>query len=301
MHFTCVCFGEVLFDVLPAKKKAGGAPMNVAFHLTTLGQPTTLISKLGDDNEGKELTDILGEKKLNLEYLQVDKMHSTGMVIAEPDAYGDMKYDIKRDAAWDFIETKVVHERLVGNASYFIFGSLATRNHVSRSTLFNLMDIPVTRVFDVNLRAPFIHQPTLEYQFSKADILKMNEEELDLITGWYVTFKTIEDKIRFLQNRFQIPEIIITRGSKGAIINKNDAFYMHDGYSVRVADTIGSGDSFVAGYLSSTLRQQSTADALRFACALGAYVATKTGGCPAYTQNEINAFMQKLKATTNQI
>ena len=299
MNFSCVCFGEVLFDVLPTEKKAGGAPMNVAYHLTTLGQPTTLISKLGDDNLGKELTAILEQKQLNLEYLQVDKTHPTGIVMAQANAAGDMTYDIRQDAAWDFIELKVLHEPLVKKASYFIFGSLVTRNHVSRSTLFNLLDIPVTRVFDVNLRRPFIHQPTLEYQFSKADILKMNEEELDLITSWYVQFKNIEDKIRFLQNRFQIPEIIITRGAKGAIINTHDEFYYHEGYPVRVADTIGSGDSFVAGYLSGIIQQKSPADALCFASALGAFVATKTGGCPPYTQGEINAFMQKVKATTN--
>ncbi|MCC6288197.1 MAG: carbohydrate kinase [Chitinophagaceae bacterium] len=296
MNFTCVCFGEVLFDVLPHEIKAGGAPMNVAYHLTMLGQPTALISRVGNDDRGKALTTILEGKKLLLDYIQADEAHPTGIVVAVPDAAGDMKYDIQQEAAWDFIELKAQHETLVKNAAYFIFGSLITRNSVSRNTLFNLMDIPVTRVFDVNLRSPFIDQKTLEYQFSKADILKMNEEELDLITGWYVQFKTIEDKIRFLQNRFQIPDIIITRGAKGAIINSHDNFYYHDGYSIRVADTVGSGDSFVAGYLSGIINHKPPEEALQFACALGAYVATQTGGCPSYTPGEINIFMRSAKA-----
>lgn len=299
MHFTCVCFGEVLFDVLPHEIKAGGAPMNVAYHLTTLGHATTLISRVGNDAHGRELTAILEEKKVNLDYVQVDETHPTGMVMAIPDAAGDMKYDIKQGAAWDFISLEPQHEVLIRDASYFIFGSLITRNSVSRNTLFSLMDIPVTRVFDINLRPPFIDQKTLEYQFSKADVLKMNEEELDVITGWYVQFKTIEDKVRFLQNRFHIPEIIITCGAEGAVINSHDNFYYHSGYKVRVADTVGSGDSFVAGYLSGVINHKTPEERLHFACALGAYVATQTGGCPAYTRGQIAAFMQSGKAIIN--
>ncbi len=292
MDFTCVCFGEVLFDVLPHEIKAGGAPMNVAYHLTTLGQPTALISRIGNDDHGKALTAILKEKKLHTEHIQVDATYPTGIVLAQPDAAGDMKYDIKQGAAWDCIEPEPQHEALVKNAGYFIFGSLITRSKTSCSTLFNLLDNPVVRVFDVNLRQPFVDQSRLEYQFSKADILKMNEEELDAITAWYVQFKTIEDKIRFLQNRFQVPDIIVTRGAKGAVINSNDDFYYHDGYRVRVADTIGSGDSFVAGYLSGIINHKSPAEALQFASALGAFVATQTGGCPSYTGDDIQRFIQ---------
>jgi fructokinase len=291
MDFTCVCFGEVLFDILPHEIKAGGAPMNVAYHLTTLGQPTALISRVGNDDHGKALTAILKEKKLHTGYIQVDATHPTGIVMAMPDAAGDMKYDIKQGAAWDCIEFKTQHEILVKNASYFIFGSLVTRNSISRNTLFTLMDIPVTRVFDVNLRPPFIDQKTLEYQFSKADILKMNEDELDVITGWYVQFKTIEDKIKFLQDRFNIPGIIITRGAKGAVINSHDHFYYHEGYRVRVADTVGSGDSFVAGYLSGIISHTAPEEALSFACALGGFVATQAGGCPEYAVSDIVQFM----------
>lgn len=291
MHFTCVCFGEVLFDVLPHEIKAGGAPMNVAYHLTTLGHATTLISRVGNDTRGRELKAILEEKKVNLDYVQVDETHPTGVVMATPDAAGDMKYEIKQGVAWDFISLEPQHEILIRNASYFIFGSLITRSSVSGNTLFSLMDIPVTRVFDINLRPPFIDQKTLEYQFSKADVLKMNEEELDLITGWYVQFKAIEDKVRFLQNRFQIPEIIITRGAKGAIINSRDNFYYHSGYKVRVADTVGSGDSFVAGYLSGIINHKTPEQALQFACALGGFVATQAGGCPEYMVNDIVQFM----------
>lgn len=298
MNFNCVCFGEVLWDVLPNEKKAGGSLMNVAYHLTRLGHTATLISRWGEDAAGRELKTLLESKKVNTDNIQRDKAHPTGMVLAEPDDAGDMRYTIQEGAAWDFIERKPQYESLVKNAGYFIFGSLVTRNNISRSTLFSLLDIPVTRVFDVNLRPPFVDRSRLEYQFSKTDMLKMNEEELDAIAGWYVSFKTTEDKARFLQHRFDIPHIIVTRGARGALVNRQDTFYHHEGYRVAVADTIGSGDSFVAGYLSGIINQKPPEEALRFACALGAYVATQAGGCPDYTPDDINGFIPSLQPIT---
>ncbi len=300
MHFNCVCFGEVLFDVLPHEVKAGGSPMNVAYHLTTLGQPATLISRMGTDARGQELRTILLQKGLHLDNVQADDVHPTGIVLATPDAAGDMRYEIKENAAWDFITLKPQHEALVSNAGYFIFGSLATRSKVSRNTLFNLLEIPVTRVFDVNLRAPFIDRGRLEYLFSKADILKMNDEELDVVTGWYVHFKAVEDKIRFLQNRFQVPTIIVTRGAAGAVVNNNGMFYYHPGYQVKVADTIGSGDSFVAGYLTCMSNRQPVEQALQFACGLGAFVATQTGGCPSYKVDQVQDIIARYTSPSPQ-
>ncbi len=292
MSSTCVCFGEVLFDVLPDEMKAGGSPMNVAYHLAVLGQTSILISRIGSDSKGRELKTILEKKNIRLDHLQVDEQYPTGIAFATPDDGGDMLYYIKEDVAWDHIELKPSHDSLVRKASFFIFGSLVTRSAASRNTLYNLLDIPVTRVFDVNLRPPFVDRQNLEYQFSKTDILKMNEEELNMVTGWYVQFKDITDRIRFLQNHFQIPEIIVTRGAKGAIVNKSGQFCYHEGFPVHVTDTIGSGDSFVAAYLSGIIKQKTPEQILEFACALGAYVATKTGGCPAYTINDLIRFIK---------
>lgn len=199
-----------------------------------------------------------------------------------------MKYDIIENVAWDFIELKAHHESLIRNAGYFIFGSLVTRSAISRSSLFNLLDIPCKRIFDINLREPFVNQKNIEYQLNKTDVLKMNEEELDLVSGWYVQFSSIEDKVRFLQNKFQIATLIVTRGAKGAVVNQQDSFYYHDGFKVTVADTIGSGDSFLAGFLSELIKGNAVDEALDFACSLGAFVATKAGGCPDYNISEIN-------------
>ena len=100
-----------------------------------------------------------------------------------------------------------------------------------------------------------------------------------------------------IQNRFMIPSLIVTMGAEGAMINMEGNFYRHPGYVVDVADTVGSGDSFLAAFLFKLLSHEQPDKALTFASALGALVASKTGGWPAYEIEDI----QKLAATQNAV
>lgn len=291
--YDCVCFGEVLFDVLPDETKAGGAPMNVAYHLTRLGKKVALVSRVGRDQNGRNLLDILSQKRISINHIQSDADNETGVVLATPDHRGDMTYEIKEKVAWDFIELKLEHEKLLQKSEYFVFGSLITRNVTSRNTLFNLIDAAKKRVFDINLRAPFVIKKNIEYQMQKADLLKLNEDELNQVTEWYVKFNQLEDKISFLQNRFHIPCLVVTRGAAGAVINMENRFYYHKGLAVTVADTIGSGDSFLAAYISKIIEGADIQTSLDFAVATGALVATKSGGCPDYDPIEIFQYQVK--------
>ncbi len=290
-----VCFGEILWDVLPEQELPGGAPMNVAYHLSKLGRKATLISRIGDDERGTALRKVFEGKGIDTSYVQTDLNHKTSVVLATANAAGDMKYDIVEDVAWDYIELQPHHEALVSHARYFVFGSLATRSKVSRDTLFRLLELPTRKVLDINLRAPFIDREILECQLIKTQVLKMNEDELVQVSGWYTNHKGLEDRMRVLQDKFRIETLIVTRGAKGAVINYDDRFYDHDGFKVTVADTIGSGDSFLAAFLSKFIEQHDVEMALDFACTVGAFVATRRGGCPDYSANDILEFVEKNK------
>ena len=290
MNYDCVCYGEILFDVLPTEIKAGGAPMNVAYHLNKLGKRSTLISRVGEDKRGEDLIEFLRNRSIDTTNVQIDKEHPTSTVIASPNEAGDMKYEIVENVAWDYIELKSGYETLLKNSGYFVFGSLATRSAVSRNTLFTLLEADCKKVFDINLRAPFIHKENIEHQLYKTDIVKMNEEELALVSSWYADYNSIEEKINFLQDKFHLNTLIVTRGSQGAMVNRDGSFFTHAGFKVKVADTIGSGDSFLAGFLSSLLNDLSIPEALDFACSLGAFVATQAGGCPDYKRDDIEKF-----------
>ena len=286
-NHSVVCYGEVLWDILPTVSLPGGAPMNVAYHLKMLGSNPALITKIGTDENGKNLKSILEESEVDTSRFQVDQMHPTGIVIAKACHNHEVTYDIVQPVAWDFIEWDNSFPSLLAEAKYFVCGSLASRNKVSRDTLFALLDLAKTKVVDINLRPPHYHRANLEHLMIKADILKLNLAELELIADWYSTLPDIESRIKLIQDRFKINTLVVTMGGDGAIALHNGEIYKHTGYEVKVADTIGSGDAFLAGFINQLLHLSSIKTALEFACGMGALVAGYSGACPKYQVSEI--------------
>jgi fructokinase len=286
-----VCYGEILWDILPDKSLPGGAPMNVAYHLKKLGAHPALITRIGKDGYGKELVDLLSQSGITTDYVQEDDRHSTGLVHARLKEHNEMVYDIVQPVAWDFIEWEDPFYQLVQQAKYFVYGSLTSRNQVSRATLYRLLDLANTKVLDINLRPPHFSQSSVEQLLEKTDMLKMNEAELALISGWYSQLEKEEDRMKLLQDRFNIETVIVTMGGEGAMLLDKGAISRHRGYQVQVADTIGSGDAFLAGLLSQFIQQKAPEEALNYACGLGALIATYQGACPEYETSEITGLI----------
>lgn len=286
-----VCFGEVLWDLLPSGKLPGGAPMNVAYHAHNFGLQSRMISRVGDDALGEELLDFLRSKDISTELIQRDPSHRTGVVDVFLDEKGSAKYDIVKPVAWDFIGVQREAEDWARRADAFVFGSLACRNEATRNTVLRLLDLVTGHVvFDVNLRAPFYSRELLEELLPKAGIVKMNDEELDIITGWYTSESTEEAKMAFLKGRFGLKTLVVTRGKDGAACLTGAGLFTQSGFPVQVQDTIGSGDSFLAAFLKKRLEGADIQDCLAFACMTGALVATKKGGTPFVRAEEVEAF-----------
>lgn len=275
-----ICFGEILWDLLPSGKVAGGAPMNVAFQLNQLGVPVSMVSRIGDDNLGREIFDFLTEKNVPTDLVQRDKTQPTGIVKVALNERGQAHYEIVEDVAWDFIASENSAVEAVKNAEAFVFGSLAARSEKSRETLLKLIENARFRVFDVNLRKPFFSKKQLDELLEKANFVKMNDEELDIISAWHGFVGSENDKMLALKKAFALDLLIVTRGENGAISLGETGFCSHNGVKVEVVDTIGSGDAFLAGYLSQFLQKKSPAACLDFGCQMGAFVATQRGGTP---------------------
>lgn len=291
-HPDVVCFGEVLWDILPDKSLPGGAPMNVAYHLKKLGSHPALITKVGIDDYGKKLINLLSENGLTTDFFQIDYDHPTGLVYANPNEHNEVVYDIVFPSAWDFIQWEDAFTNLLSAAEYFVFGSLTSRNKISRDTLYQLLEVAKRKVLDINLRPPNFHRTNIEYLLGKADILKVNISELELITGWFSHFESTEDRMKILQDQFNIETIIATMGGDGALVNDKGNMYRHSGFKVQVTDTIGSGDAFLAGFLSHMMSGSSTEKALGFASGIGAFMATQHGACPDYQLSQITDLIQ---------
>jgi fructokinase len=289
-----VCYGEILWDILPSGALPGGAPMNVAYHLHKLNRPVSLITAIGADRYGTDLMNLLSKWGIDTGYCHIDRYHPTGIVYAHPKGPHEMVYDIVYPSAWDFILWNDTFPSLMQEADYLVFGSLACRNHLSANTLFKLLESAKNKVLDINIRPPHFSRKTVEQLLYKTTILKLNLAELELIAGWYAPLQTVSDKVQLIQDRFSINTIVVTLGDKGALLCMDGIFYEHPGYTVQVADTIGSGDAFLAALLSKLIDRSPPEAILDYACATGALIASYPGACPDYSTQEIAALTRNL-------
>lgn len=286
------CFGEMLWDMFPSGKLPGGAPMNVATHLQNLGIKAYMISSVGNDDLGNELIQFLTSKKCSTQFVQTHSSLQTGTVSVTLSKNRDATYEIVAPVAWDEISFSDELEKLVENAEMLVFGSLVCRNEDSFETLKKLTKVAKTKVFDINLRQPFISREIIETFLPTTDILKLNDDELLILKEWYGNEQTsVADFLIELAQKFSLQRIILTLGSDGAMLYDNGNLYQVNGKSVKVADTIGCGDSFLAGFLKNLLECQSPTFALNYACSLGALVATYHGANPPIVEAQILNFM----------
>lgn len=287
-----VCFGEILWDMLPSGKKPGGAPMNVAYHLHKLGLNSHFISSVGNDDAGRELTVFLEQIGLSSENVQISTSQKTSEVIATIGENHEVSYDIVYPVAWDFIQWNPSYEEILRNADAFVFGSLACRNEVSRNTLLKMLDYCKYRIFDVNLRAPHYSPELVKTLLQKTDMVKLNSAELQLIGQWLGYNNQNEDTIvELLFKQFGIQEVIVTKGSTGASYYTPSLQYNYPAYKITVNDTVGSGDSFLAAFISMKLVNAHLEETLDYAVALGAFITTQTGACPPYSKYDLTRFI----------
>lgn len=287
-----ICFGEVLWDIFPTHKKIGGAPLNVALRLKSFGNDVVLISSVGNDSHGSEILDFIESNHMSIDEIQINKQFKTSQVNVILDEKGSATYDIEFPCAWDYIQLKATSKSIINTSDAFIFGSLIARNNVSRETLFELIKHANFKVFDVNLRAPHYNMIHLNKLMNIADFIKFNDEELIEICGYH-NFKShdLEVLIKFISNETNTPNICVTLGSEGALLFRNNTFFKSDAYKVKVKDTVGAGDSFLATLISNLLNDNDSQKAINLACAVGALVASKDGANPEISSADIEVLM----------
>ncbi len=288
MTKKAICFGEVLWDILPTQRVAGGAPMNVAIRLQSLGIQTQIISKIGKDIQGKELLSIIQSKNVDTSLIQNDEQLNTGEVLVKLDKNGIATYDIVYPVAWDKIIISEKHAEAIKNSEAFVFGSLVCRDKISRNTLFYLLDFATFKVFDVNIRKPFYDIKLIEEIMVKADFIKLNNEELaEIAMELGSKTKNLFENIQFISKKTNTGFICVTKGKDGAVLFVENQIYTNNGYHVKVEDTVGAGDSFLGALLSKILYSKDYDNALKYACAVGALVAQHKGANPDISNEEI--------------
>lgn len=261
--------------------------MNVAIHLTYNGYSPVVISRTGNDALGIELRGYLQQKNISTQYIQTDAHYPTGIVQANVSQKNEVTYDIVEPVAWDFIQYEEAIKALVRQSDVFVFGSLAARNTTSQDTLTKYLQAATFKVLDVNLRPPHYTPKRTEMLLREANLVKMNHLELAEIIGWYQHKMPEKQAMQYVREKFDWELIIVTRGENGAAILTKEGYYEHSGFQVEVEDTIGSGDAFLATFLTNYIQQESIDLALERACRIGAFVATQKGATPFYVPGEV--------------
>ncbi|GAA4281103.1 carbohydrate kinase family protein [Gaetbulibacter aestuarii] len=289
---SIVCFGEVLWDVFPNQKKIGGAPLNVAIRASQFKNDVSMISAVGEDESGLTILNYLKQHGVNTEAIQILDAFKTGKVQVKLNNKGSATYTISYPGAWDKIEISEASKKLVKASDAFIFGSLATRDSVSKQTLYNLLDHAKFKVLDLNLRPPHYTIETLLSLMDKADFIKLNDEELYEVSDFLGSkFNGLEQNLKFIAEKTNTKQLCVTKGPFGAVLLKNDSLCYNSGYKVKVADTVGAGDSFLGTLISKLVENEEPQKALDMACAVGALVAQSEGANPEISIETIQNFM----------
>lgn len=280
--------GEVVWDCFPEGKKLGGAPINFCFFAKELGADSYPVTAIGKDELGDETLVILKETGLDLRYVSRNNL-PTGKVLVSLNEAGVPQYNIIENVAWDAIECSRELMEFVSDADVVCWGSLAQRSEKSRIAILKLIDaLPDTslKVFDVNIRQHFYSTDLIAESLQKANILKLNEDELPLLISLLSLSADFDEAIAELISRFSLRYVIFTQGAVcSGIYDANGKVSSIDTPKVVVADTVGAGDSFTAAFVVNILKGKSVAESHRKAVDISAYTCTQRGAINPLTDS----------------
>jgi fructokinase len=282
-------FGEVLFDCFPTGEQVlGGAPFNVAWHLQALGDQPAFISSVGDDKSGKQILAAMRDWSMDTTSVQIDSMHPTGQVEVKV-TEGEPDYTITSDCAYDFINTDALKTTPTSGILYH--GTLGLRQTVSRESFIQLAKQPDLSIFlDVNLRSPWWQTDDVYGWMKQASWVKLNQDELQQL-GF--SLATLKQAMIEIQSRFNLKQLIVTRGEKGALVlSGNGEFHSVVPEPVKtIVDTVGAGEAFSAIFIHGLVSGWTVSDTLTVAQQFASQVIGLRGATstdPAFYQGFID-------------
>ncbi|CAN6565028.1 unnamed protein product [Malus baccata var. baccata] len=315
-----VCFGEMLIDFVPTvggvslaeapafNKAPGGAPANVAVGVARLGGSAGFIGKVGDDEFGYMLADILKQNNVDNSGVRFDPSARTALAFVTLRADGEREFLFFRHPSADMLlRESELDINLIKKAKIFHYGSISLIDEPCRSTHLAAMKIAKKSgcilSYDPNLRLPLWPSEDAALKgimsiWDQADIIKISEDEIRFLTGGddpcddnVVLTKLFHPNLRLL---------VVTEGSEGCRYYTQKFHGRVGGVKVKPVDTTGAGDAFVGGVLNSIASNLSLfqdenglREALLFANACGALTVTERGAIPAMPTRE--AVLQCLK------
>jgi len=275
--------GELLWDVFPDHKQLGGAPCNFAYHVSNLGLDSLAISAIGNDALGEEIIQKLDGVGLRYDIQKVD--HPTGTVQVTLSGEGVPQYEICEPVAWDFIEMKPDYAGIAGVSDAVCFGSLAQRGETSGNTIRSFVSqVPdsALKIFDINLRQQFYSKELLNDSLHLCNVLKINDDEIKIVADMFGLHGDDQENCKVILEQYKLKLVALTCGTEGSYLITEDAISFLETPMVKVADTVGAGDSFTAAMVVGILKGRSLTETHTMAVNLSAFVCTQHGAMPDY-------------------
>ena len=282
--------GEVVWDVFPSGKRLGGAPVNFSFFAKEFGADACPVSAVGNDALGDKTMKALESTGLNLDYIVRNSL-PTSRVLVTTDAAGVPQYEIVEGVAWDAMSCDDRTKALMHDADVVCWGSLAQRSPQSRNAVMEMVaaaPASCLKVFDINLRQHYYSEDVIGTSLKYADVLKLNEDELPVVSSMFSLEGDTSARIAGLIGRFSLKNVIYTQGAVCSEVYGAEGLLSHlPTPHVNVVDTVGAGDSFTATYVMARQNGESVASAHKLAVEVSAFVCTRSGA--------INALPDRLK------
>ncbi len=279
---SILAFGELLWDLLPDLVVLGGAPFNFAYRVHSLGNEVAFASRVGDDELGVKALAQMRERGMHDRLVQRDPRRPTGTVNVSLDEHGSPHYEIVRDVAYDCIEPSDALLDTAGTCDCVCFGTLIQRSPVSRTTIRAVLARATSalRVYDVNLRTACFAADTVADSLEFADIVKLNDDEVREVQRLLgLPDGSVSAFCELAIARWRLQQVVVTLGGRGVYTaTAQGESGTIAGHAVDVADTVGAGDAFTAGFVHSLLAGAPPLEACAFGNALGALVAATHGG-----------------------
>lgn len=288
--YTIAGLGEVLWDIYGEQKFLGGAPANFAAHVQQAKHRGLVLSRVGQDDLGKTLCAALAEMGLDVAAVQIDPWHPTGTVKVTLDQAGVPSFACTKNVAFDYLEFDKKWQLLAAKIDAVLFGTLAQRNEKSHQTIMDFLSAAsrAIKIYDINLRGWNERtKQVVESSLKKADVIKLNDEELAALQRVFNRTDTSHFVLELLR-KYDLRLAAVTLGKGGAIIWSGENRYYSPGFQVDVVDTTGSGDAFAAGLVIKMLQGAPIAEMAEFANLLGAFVATRQGAVPKWVESDLD-------------
>lgn len=283
MAFTVVGVGEVLWDLLPAGPQLGGAPTNFTHLAAALGARAMMVTRVGNDDLGREVLRRFAQRELPRDTVQVDPVAPTGTVAVTLDQNGVPHYTFAEDAAWERLEVTNAALQAVRGAHAVCFGSLGQRSAISRQAIQQLVaaaPADALKIFDINLRLDFFSREVLEESMRLSNVLKLNDEELEVLTPMFSLHGNVRERIEALARTYRFKVVALTRGSSGSLIYRDGCWSELPPQPVQVVDTVGAGDAFAAALTMGLLARMTLDEVHVIAGEIARYICSQRGATP---------------------